>query len=96
MRFYYLDMNLDWFNDNYLENSEQIDYLLDKIEKYHAITREQLLDGCKELRKISTDKELLETHIRLFTNMSDVGINAHIAGVKLREALLDTQAYNCA
>ena len=89
-------MNIDWFDENYIENIEQIEYLLDKMEKYHTITREQLLEGCKELRKIAKDKELLETHIRLFTNMCDVGINAYIAGVKLREALLDTQAYNCA
>jgi len=83
---------LDWFNDNFIENKEQIENLLEEMEKYHTISREQLLDGCKELNKFSNNKKSLKTYLKIFESMSDIGIGAQITGMKLREALLEAIA----
>ena len=83
-------MNLEWFNENYIENKKLIEFLLEDAEKHHLITKEQIYNGCKEIKKVVTKKGLLDTHITLLVNMTDVGINAEIAGIKLREALFNT------
>lgn len=82
---------LEWFNENYIENIEQIEFQLNEMEKNHSITKEKLFEACKEIRENATEKELLYTYIELITNMCDVGIRANIAGIKLREALIDSR-----
>lgn len=87
---------LNWFMNNYIESPKLISFLIEKGTKNYAFTPVQIYEGCIEFRKGRTEKDLLETHIDLLGKMVDIGINAHIAGVKLREALLDTAAFNCA
>ncbi len=84
-------MDLKWFDDNYIENIEQINFLLEQAEIKSLFTKEQLFEGCKELRLGRMNKDLLETHIRLLSAMGDVGIKSQIAGIKLREAFLDSR-----
>jgi len=82
--------NIDWFTDNYIENKEQCEFLLKQAEKKYPYTKEQIFEGCKELRLCRGGKDSLKTHIEILGKMGNVGINAAIAGIKLREALMDT------
>ena len=81
---------IDWFTNNYIENYEQIAFLIDKGVKKYSFSYHEIYDGCVEFRKGRNDKDLLETHINLIGKMTAMGIKASIAGVKLREALLES------
>ena len=87
-------MKINWFTENYIENRKLCEFLLEKAEIKYSFTREQFYEGCFELRKGKTDKDLLETHIKLLGELSLVGINASIAGAKIREALIDSHTKN--
>jgi hypothetical protein len=81
-------MDIKWITENYIESQDEcIDWLL-QFEKDGCYTKEQLLEGCKELRKSETEKSSIFTHLKLLHEMGKVGINASIAGEKIREALL--------
>jgi hypothetical protein len=82
---------IDWFVENYIENKEQCEFLLEQAEKKYSFTKKQFYEGCYLLRLGRFDKDLLETHIKLLGEMSNVGIKAAIAGAKLREAFLESE-----
>lgn len=78
---------INWFTENYIENKAQCEFLLEKGEIKYPLTKKYIYEGCYELRRGRTDKEALETHIKILGEMSQVGINASIAGAALREAM---------
>ena len=87
--------HIEWFTENYIETKEQCEFLLKQAERKYKFTKEQFYEGCKELRLFSLDKDLLETHLDLLGRMSNIGIHPRIAGIRLREALLNTfKIYN--
>ena len=86
-------MEIKWFTENYIEHESRCAFLLDTAEVQYAFTKEQLYEGCVELRKGRLEKESLETHLDLLGKMSLIGIKASIAGQKLREALLASDAF---
>ena len=85
---------LNWFVKNYIENKDQCLFLSEQAEIKYKFTKEGVYEGCVELRRGRTYKDLLETHIKLLGEMGNIGINSCIAGIKLREALLETGKLN--
>ena len=83
-------IDINWFAENYIEDDSRCLFLLKQAEDKYSFTMQDFYIGCFELRKIKTDKGSLQTHLLLLGNMGNVGINAHIAGVKLRDAFLET------
>lgn len=83
--------NIDWFVDNYIENKEQCEFLLEKYEIKYKYTKYQYLIGCNELIIPNSEKGLLEDHLYILGKMSMYGIKAKIAGIKLREAIDDSK-----
>ena len=83
---------IDWFTENYFENKKQCEFLLKKAEIEYVYTIEQFYEACLELKKGSSEKDLLENHLKILGTMSFYGIKASIAGIKLREAIIDTYA----
>jgi hypothetical protein len=82
---------IDWFVENYIENKDQCEFLLEQAEIRYSLTKKMIYEGCVEIRKNKTEKDLLENHIKLLGEMSNVGIKAAIAGAKLREAFLESE-----
>lgn len=81
---------LKWFTENYIEDENQCVLLLEQAEKKYSFTIDQFYTGCFELRKSKFENESLKTHLQLLGVMSDVGIHSNVAGIKLREAILQS------
>lgn len=91
LRFEYSKNVQGWFfTRNYIENEKQCEFLLEKAEINYLFTKEEFYQGCIELRKGRVGKDLLETYLELLGKMSLTGIQAYIAGIKLREALIES------
>lgn len=84
---------LKWFTENYIESPYQCAFLLREAEKKYLFTREQFYTGCFELRKMRVEKAGLKTHLELLGVMSNVGIHSNVAGIKLREAILQSSLF---
>lgn len=79
---------LDWFDYHYIESRAECKRLLIKAEIDYPITIEQLYYACVEIMKYSTKKESLIVHIKLFCELSYVGMPLTEASVALRKVLL--------
>jgi hypothetical protein len=83
---------LNWFTDNYKQDKNECIAILTQAQKDYPFTIEDIKVGCTELRKIPLeDQDHLPTHIKILGELSNVGINANIAGEKLRESLLKSK-----
>ena len=83
-----MEETLKWFAANYRQTKIECARILLQAQKDYPFTIDDFKKGCVELRKIPLeDQDYLPTHIKLLGEMGNVGINASIAGEKLREAL---------
>ena len=85
------DKGIDGLKGKYIESQSQcIDTIL-QYEKDGCYDKKQLIQGCLELRKYETTRVSIATDLELLTSMSKIGVEATIAGQKIREAIIKTK-----
>ena len=83
---------MKWVLENYIESESECLFLLSEYEKTSAYTINEYIDALKELRKLGTSKDSIATHLRILRELSYIGIDARIAGKKIREAIVCTKS----
>ena len=78
---------LDWFDKNYIESRSECAKAVIKATIDYPFTVEELKEKCQELRKTELKNQSLSTHIKIIGDLCNYGVNASIAGEKIREAL---------
>ena len=73
---------------HYIEPYEFAKDMLIKAEINYPMTIKTLFEGLQELIKAYDDKASLARHLKFIGDLTCVGVNAAIAGEKLREMLL--------
>jgi hypothetical protein len=85
-------MDIEWVLENYIESESECLFWLNEYEKSGIYTKEEYIDGLKHLRHASIEcgfieKDLISTHLRILKELSNIGVNAEIAGKELRKAM---------
>ena len=78
---------ITWITRNFIESEEECIELLSEYEKKTSYTKDKIIETLKIIKSIDKDKVLLLGYLQLIYNLSTTGINASIAGEKLREVI---------
>lgn len=80
---------LDWFDENYIENKETIQKMINNVTQNSVCTPERLFHACYQLNFDREKKSvLLAEHFEAFAKMSNNGILGTKAGQKFRDYLI--------
>lgn len=81
--------DINWLSENYIESISDCIELLYEYEKKGALSKESLIEGCRQMRLFETSKGSMSTHLDLLYRLGVLGVSAKTAGIKIRGAIHD-------